>query len=262
MPTRKWSQQSRLESGRPYPLGATWDGLGVNFALYSRHATKVELCLFDERGREQERIALPEYSDEIWHGYLPDARPGQRYGYRVHGPFEPDAGHRFNPNKLLLDPYAKQIAGELRWAPHLFGYTLGHRDQDRSFDRRDSAPYMPRCVVIDPAFTWGRERAPAVLTADCGSPFAAYCGQEARELRAQRLDTVACQRDTLDDLEKPRGKRKVTLRFVRRTRCERCESRLHVHARTQTQELARAARQIEADVAAALEEADLPLPLH
>ena len=161
MRTRKWSQQSRIEEGRPYPLGATWDGLGVNFALYSRHATKVELCLFDDRGREQERIALPEYSDEIWHGYLPDARPGQRYGYRVHGPYEPEAGHRFNPNKLLLDPYAKQIAGELRWAPHLFGYTLGHRDLDRSFDRRDSAPYMPRCVVIDPAFTWGRERAPA-----------------------------------------------------------------------------------------------------
>jgi len=158
--TRKWSQQSRIEEGRPYPLGATWDGLGVNFALYSRHATRVELCLFDERGREQERIVLPEYSDEIWHGYLPDARPGQRYGYRVHGPYEPDAGHRFNPNKLLLDPYAKQISGELKWAPHLFGYTLGHRDLDRSFDRRDSAAYMPRSVVIDPAFTWGQERAP------------------------------------------------------------------------------------------------------
>ncbi|WP_019398526.1 glycogen debranching protein GlgX [Pseudoxanthomonas sp. GW2] len=161
MPTRKWSRQSRLEEGTPYPLGATWDGLGVNFALYSRHATRVELCLFDERGREQERIVLPEYTDEIWHGYLPDARPGQRYGYRVHGPYEPDAGHRFNPHKLLLDPYAKQVAGELKWAPHLFGYTLGHRDLDLSFDRRDSAPYMPKCVVIDPAFTWGRERAPA-----------------------------------------------------------------------------------------------------
>src|SRR5690606_38570041 len=161
VPTRKWSRQSRLEEGTPYPLGATWDGLGVNFALYSRHATKVELCLFDERGREQERITLPEYTDEIWHGYLPDARPGQRYGYRVHGPYEPAAGHRFNPHKLLLDPYAKQVSGELKWAPHLFGYTLGHRDLDLSFDRRDSAPYMPKCVVIDPAFTWGRERSPA-----------------------------------------------------------------------------------------------------
>jgi isoamylase len=160
MASRKWSQHSRVLEGRPFPLGATWDGLGVNFALYSRHATKVELCLFDERGREQERIVLPEYTDEIWHGYLPDARPGQRYGYRVHGPYEPAAGHRFNPHKLLLDPYAKQIVGQLRWAPHLFGYTIGHRDADLSFDRRDSAPYMPKCMVIDPAFTWGDERAP------------------------------------------------------------------------------------------------------
>lgn len=161
MATRKWTQTSRVREGRPYPLGATWDGLGVNFALYSRHATRVELCLFDARGRERERIVLPEYTDEIWHGYLPDARPGQRYGYRVHGPYAPDAGHRFNPNKLLLDPYAKQIVGELKWAPHLFGYTIGHRDRDLSFDRRDSAAYMPRCAVVDPAFSWGNERAPA-----------------------------------------------------------------------------------------------------
>ena len=161
MARREPVQSSRVREGRPYPLGATWDGLGVNFALYSRHATKVELCLFDARGREQERIPLPEYTDEIWHGYLPDARPGQRYGYRVHGPYAPDAGHRFNPNKLLLDPYAKQIVGELKWAPHLFGYTVGHRDADLSFDKRDSASYMPKCAVIDPAFSWGNERAPA-----------------------------------------------------------------------------------------------------
>ena len=135
----------------------------MNFALYSRHATRVELCLFDARNREVERIALPEYTNEIWHGYLPDVRPGQRYGYRVHGPYAPEEGHRFNPNKLLLDPYAKQIVGELKWAPHLFGYTLGHRDGDLSFDRRDSAGYMPRCAVIDPAFSWGAERAPATL---------------------------------------------------------------------------------------------------
>ena len=160
MAGRKWTQTSRVREGRPYPLGATWDGLGVNFALYSRHATKVELCLFDLRGREIERVVLPEYTDEIWHGYLPDARPGQRYGYRVHGPYAPEEGHRFNPNKLLLDPYAKQIVGEVKWAPHLFGYTLGHRDLDRSFDRRDSAAYMPRCAVIDPAYTWGSEKAP------------------------------------------------------------------------------------------------------
>ncbi|HEL3218560.1 TPA: glycogen debranching protein GlgX [Stenotrophomonas maltophilia] len=161
MASRKWTQTSRVREGRSFPLGATWDGLGVNFALYSRHATRVELCLFDARNREVERIALPEYTNEIWHGYLPDVRPGQRYGYRVHGPYAPEEGHRFNPNKLLLDPYAKQIVGELKWAPHLFGYTLGHRDGDLSFDRRDSAGYMPRCAVIDPAFSWGVERAPA-----------------------------------------------------------------------------------------------------
>ncbi len=154
--------RSRVQSGRPYPLGAHWDGLGVNFALYSRHATAVELCLFDARGRESERVALPEYTDEVWHGYLPDARPGQRYGYRVHGAYSPEDGHRFNPNKLLLDPYARQISGSLRWAPHLFGYIQGHRDADRSFDRRDSAAYMPRCVVIDPAYTWGADARPRV----------------------------------------------------------------------------------------------------
>jgi len=162
MPPRKLSQRSRIREGRPFPLGATWDGLGVNFSLYSVNATKVELCLFDERNRETERIALPEYTDEIWHGYLPDARPGQRYGYRVHGPYAPDAGHRFNPNKLLLDPYAKQIVGQLKWAPQLFGYTIGHKDKDLSFDRRDSAGFMPRCAVIDPAFTWGQDRRPQV----------------------------------------------------------------------------------------------------
>ncbi|AAW73371.1 glycogen debranching enzyme GlgX [Xanthomonas oryzae pv. oryzae] len=160
MATRKFTQRSRIREGRPNSLGATWDGLGVNFALYSRNATRVELCLFDDRGREQERIALPEYTDEVWHGYLPDARPGQLYGYRVHGPYAPDAGHRFNHNKLLLDPYAKQIVGELKWAPHLFGYIIGHRDKDLSFDRRDSAAFMPKSAVIDPAFTWGQDRPP------------------------------------------------------------------------------------------------------
>jgi isoamylase len=106
-------RRSRVQEGLPFPLGATWDGLGVNFALFSAHATKVELCLFDEQGKtEIERIELPEFTDEVWHGYLPDARPGLTYGYRVHGPYEPTAGHRFNPNKLLLDPYAKQMVGE------------------------------------------------------------------------------------------------------------------------------------------------------
>jgi len=124
----------RVQEGRPFPLGATWDGLGVNFALFSANASKVELCLFDIDGlREIERIELPEYTDEVWHGYLPDARPGQVYGYRVHGPYSPTEGHRFNPNKLLLDPYGKQIVGELTWDPALFGYTIGSAEGDLSF---------------------------------------------------------------------------------------------------------------------------------
>jgi isoamylase len=153
-------QRSRIAEGHPFPLGATWDGLGVNFALFSAHATKVELCLFDEQGKtELERIELPEYTDEIWHGYLPDAHPGQVYGYRVYGPYEPDAGHRFNPNKLLIDPYAKQLVGQLKWSEALFGYTIGHADADLSFDERDSAAFVPKSKVMDPAFTWG-EQAP------------------------------------------------------------------------------------------------------
>ena len=152
-------QRSRIREGQPFPLGATWDGLGVNFALFSANASKVELCLFDINGRREiERIELPEYTDEIWHGYLPDARPGTVYAYRVHGPYEPAAGHRFNPNKLLLDPYAKQLVGELTWHDARYGYTIGSKDKDLSFDKRDSARYVPKCRVIDPAFTWGLER--------------------------------------------------------------------------------------------------------
>jgi glycogen operon protein len=157
---RRLIRTSRVREGSPFPLGATWDGLGVNFALYSANATKVELCLFDARGRERERIELPEYTDEVWHGYLPDARPGQLYGYRVHGPYEPYSGHRFNPNKLLLDPYAKRLVGQLKWSPALFGYVVGHKDADLSFDRRDSASSMPKCAVVDPAFTWGADQPP------------------------------------------------------------------------------------------------------
>src|SRR5437868_12000660 len=112
------AQRSRLQEGLPFPLGATWTGLGVNFALFSAHATKVELCLFDDTGREElERIELPEFTDEVWHGFLPDARPGTVYGYRVHGPYDPANGHRFNPHKLLLDPYAKGTVGTLKWNP-------------------------------------------------------------------------------------------------------------------------------------------------
>src|SRR3982075_3619521 len=154
---------SRVREGNPFPLGATWDGTGVNFALFSAHATKVELCIFDIEGkRELEKIVLPEYTDEVWHGYLPDARPGTVYGYRVHGPYEPANGHRFNPNKLLIDPYAKQLVGELTWDPAVFGYTLDSPDKDLSFDTRDSQAFVPKCRVIDPAFTWGPERKPRV----------------------------------------------------------------------------------------------------
>ncbi len=152
----------RLAEGKPYPLGATWTGLGVNFALFSAHASKVELCIFDERGQQEiGRVELPEYTDEVWHGFLPDARPGTSYGYRVHGPYEPDAGHRFNPSKLLLDPYAKAIVGPLQWRAEIFGYQMESGD-DRTFDSRDSAPFVPKSRVVDPAFTWGGDRPPAI----------------------------------------------------------------------------------------------------
>ncbi len=156
-------QKIRVREGSPNPRGATWTGLGVNFALFSANATKVELCLFDDQGeREIARLTLPEYTNEIWHGFLPDARPGTIYAYRVHGPYEPAEGHRFNPNKLVLDPYAKAIVGQLEWGPELFGYTLGHADADLSYDERDSAHLMPKCRVVDPAFTWGDDRRPNI----------------------------------------------------------------------------------------------------
>jgi isoamylase len=147
--------------GRPYPQGASWDGEGVNFALFSEHAESVELCLFDKRGRrELQRIALREHTDQVWHCYLPEARPGQMYGYRVHGPYQPQHGHRFNPNKLLLDPYAKSIVGPLAWSDAHFGYRIGSQRADLSYDRRNNANGMPKCQVIDPAFTWGNDRHP------------------------------------------------------------------------------------------------------
>jgi glycogen operon protein len=150
---------SRVREGMPYPKGATWDGKGVNFALFSAHATKVELCVFDSTGKaELERIELPEYRDEIWHGYVPDLGPGTIYGYRVHGPYAPEAGHRFNPNKLVLDPYARAHIGSLTWDPAVFGYKVGDAQGDLSFDERDSAPFMPKCVVVDPDFDWKREK--------------------------------------------------------------------------------------------------------
>ena len=150
--------------GQPYPLGATWDGKGVNFALFSAHAEKVELCLFDRSGQHEEaRIVLPEYTDEVWHCYLPEARPDQLYGYRVYGPYDPAAGHRFNPNKLLLDPYARALPGQLRWSDVVFGYRVGGPREDLAFDRRDSARLMPKCRVVESAFTWNDDRHAAHL---------------------------------------------------------------------------------------------------
>jgi isoamylase len=158
----------RLTAGTSRRLGATWDGRGTNFALFSATAQKVELCLFDNQGRrELERIALPERTEDVWHGYLNDVSPGQLYGYRVHGPYEPDHGHRFNAHKLLLDPYAKRLAGRLVWNDAHFAYRAGSLREDLSFDRRDNARGVPKSVVIDDTFNWGlRELRPNVAWED------------------------------------------------------------------------------------------------
>jgi len=152
----------RTRPGRPYPLGATWDGGGVNFALFSAAAEKVEICFFDsaDSNAESRRIELPLCTDQVWHGYFPDILPGQLYGYRVYGPYEPESGHRFNANKVLLDPYAKALGRTLRWDDALFGYRIGDGNADVSFDERDSASFAPLAAVIDPAFTWGDDRRP------------------------------------------------------------------------------------------------------
>jgi isoamylase len=157
------SHPTQLERGNPYPLGATWDGLGTNFAVFSAYAERIELCLFDPTGRREiARIDLPECTDEIWHGYLPNARTGLIYGYRAHGPYLPHDGHRFNAHKLLLDPYARRLLGTLRWSDALFGYRVNSPRADLSFDRRDSAPSLPKAVVTDDVFDWGDDRPPNV----------------------------------------------------------------------------------------------------
>jgi glycogen operon protein len=151
----------RIDDGAPAPLGATFDGKGVNFALFSAHATAVDLCLFDLQGRrELERIRMPRRTDQVWHVYLDSLRPGQLYGYRVHGPYDPRHGHRFNPNKLLIDPYARQLYGRVRWHDALFGYRAGAHRGDLTQDRRDSAPMVPKCVVEEPSHYWGDDRPP------------------------------------------------------------------------------------------------------
>lgn len=152
----KWTPPDQMTAGLPYPLGATSDGLGVNFAVFSANASKIELCLFDEKGRKElRRYTLPECTDEVWHGYLPDAEPGLVYGFRAHGPYDPKNGHRFNPQKLLIDPYARALKGQFRWSDALFGYRVQHARADLSLDRRDSAQSMPKCVVTTDDFNWG-----------------------------------------------------------------------------------------------------------
>jgi glycogen operon protein len=152
----------RARPGKPYPLGATWDGEGVNFALFSQHATAVELCLFDGDGRESLRLRLPERTNRVWHVYLPELRPGQLYGYRVYGPYEPSHGHRFNPHKLLLDPYAKAISGDVPSDDSVHAYKFGDPAADLTLSELDSAAGMPKSVVIETAFSWGEDRPPQV----------------------------------------------------------------------------------------------------
>ncbi len=152
-----------IRPGRPYPLGATWTGRGVNFALFSNHAEQVDLCLFDRSGRkETRRVTLPGRTDGVWHGFVPDIGPWQLYGYRVHGPYDPRNGHRFNHNKLLIDPYAKMLAGEMKWHPACFGYRIGHGKGDLSFDKRDSARYVPKGMVVKTDYPWESEHRPDV----------------------------------------------------------------------------------------------------
>ena len=153
----------RMQPGRPYPLGATWDGLGTNFAVFSANAWSIEVCLFDANGRrERVRYTLPECTDEVWHGYLPGVHPGTVYGLRAYGPYQPQYGHRFNPHKLLLDPYARRLVGQFRWSDALFGYRVHSNRADLSLDRRDSAPAMPKCMVVDETFNWSHDRRPDV----------------------------------------------------------------------------------------------------
>jgi isoamylase len=156
-----------LLPGRPFPLGATWDGLGINFAVFSAHAQRIDLCLFEPSGRHEIALyTLPEYTDEVWHGYLPDATAGLLYGYRAYGPYAPEHGHRFNHHKLLLDPYARGLSGSVHWSDALYGFRQHTPRRDLSFDRRDSAASMPKSVVTDDSFNWGDDHPPAMPWSD------------------------------------------------------------------------------------------------
>ncbi len=151
------SDKIKIWPGRPYPLGAKYDGKGVNFAIFSDNSHGVELCLFDSKGKET-RLKVSERTHNHWHIYLPDVKPGQHYGYRVHGPYDPENGVRFNANKLLIDPYAKAIDGTIKWNDALYGHKPGHKDKDLSFNKSDSAPYLPKCVVVDDSFNWNGDK--------------------------------------------------------------------------------------------------------
>ncbi|MBP2150529.1 glycogen debranching protein GlgX [Xanthobacter flavus] len=189
----------RLESGQPYPLGATWDGLGANFAVFSANADGIDLCLFDPSGRREiARMPLPECTDEVWHGYLPNAHLGLLYGFRAHGRYEPEDGHRFNPHKLLLDPYARQVAGQVQWSDALFGYRVASGRGDLSYDRRDSAVAMPKAVLVDDSFSWGDDRPPQTPWSDT-----VIYEAHVRGLSMLREDVLPYQRGTFAALAHP-----------------------------------------------------------
>jgi len=180
-------------------LGATWDGRGTNFALFSAHATKVELCLFDREGRrETQRVPMAERTDDVWHVYLSHAAPGQLYGYRVDGPYAPEAGHRFNPHKLLIDPYSKQLGGHFTWTDAHFGYRTGSKQADRSFDRRDNSRTMYKSVVVDTAHSWAHSRRPAIAWEDT-----IIYEAHVKGLTQQRSDIPDAMRGTYRGLAEP-----------------------------------------------------------
>jgi len=227
MSTVSFEGVERLEPGSAYPLGAHWDGRGTNFALFSEHAEAVDLCLFDDSGKhETARLRLPECTDGIWHGYLPNARAGQLYGYRVHGPYQPEEGHRFNPHKLLLDPYARKLAGELKWSDALYGYRIGARSGDLSLDRRDSAFAMPKGVVVAEHFDWGNDRPPNVPWSDT-----VIYETHLRGLTMRRDDLPPHDRGTFSGLGHPR-----TVDYLRRLGVTAVEL-LPVHAFVQDRAL-------------------------
>jgi isoamylase len=189
----------KLLPGKPYPLGATWDGLGINFAVFSAHATGIDLCLYEASGRrELARYTLPEYTDEVWHGYLPDVGAGLLYGYRADGPYDPPRGHRFNHNKLLLDPYARALSSGLSWSDTLHGFRLASSRGDLSFDRRDSALFMPKAVVTDDSFNWGDDRKPDIPWSDT-----IIYEAHVRGLTMLRPDVVPHERGTFAALAAP-----------------------------------------------------------